>query len=189
MIRAGDLIENPATGERLLFHATSADTGGEYVLVECSVEPGGGVAAAHVHPFQTERFEVLEGAVAFRAGRTKVVAGPGEVVTVEPGTPHRFENVSAAPARFLCEVRPALQFEAIVETMFGLAAEGKTNSRGMPSPLRLAVIANEHFDDVRLPYVPHFLQKAALVAGAAVGRLAGYRPAPHPASGPALAGA
>jgi hypothetical protein len=46
----------------------------------------------------------------------------------------------------------------------------------MPSPLRLAVIANAHFDDVRLPYVPAFAQKAALVAGAAVGRLAGFKP-------------
>jgi hypothetical protein len=46
----------------------------------------------------------------------------------------------------------------------------------MPSPLRLAVIANAHFDDVRLPYVPAFAQRAALVTGSAVGRLAGFRP-------------
>jgi hypothetical protein len=46
----------------------------------------------------------------------------------------------------------------------------------MPSPLRLTVIANAHFDDVRLPYVPTFAQKAALVGGAALGRLAGFRP-------------
>jgi hypothetical protein len=58
--------------------------------------------------------------------------------------------------------------------MFGLAAAGKTNGRGMPSPLRLAAIANAHFDDVRLPYVPTFAQKAALVTGAAVGRLFGF---------------
>jgi hypothetical protein len=46
----------------------------------------------------------------------------------------------------------------------------------MPSPLRLAVIANAHFDDVRLPYVPVFLQKAALASGSAFGRLAGLKP-------------
>ena len=60
--------------------------------------------------------------------------------------------------------------------MFSLAADGKTNRRGMPNPLRLAVIANAHFDDVRLPHVPAFAQKAALVTGAALGRLAGYEP-------------
>jgi hypothetical protein len=40
----------------------------------------------------------------------------------------------------------------LIETMFSLAADGKTNRKGMPNPLRLAVIANEHFDTVRLPF-------------------------------------
>jgi hypothetical protein len=119
---------------------------------------------------------VLEGTLEFRHGREKVVAGPGDVVTVEPGMGHSFRNAGDRCARFRCEVRPALQFERFLETMFALAADGRTNKKGMPSPLRLAVIANAHFDDVRLPHVPAFAQKAALVGGAALGRLAGFRP-------------
>jgi hypothetical protein len=46
----------------------------------------------------------------------------------------------------------------------------------MPNPFRLAVIANVHFDDVRLPLIPHALQKLALALGAPVGRLLGYGP-------------
>ena len=61
MIRTGDTIENTATGERLTFLATSADTDGEAVVVETLVQPGGAVAAAHVHPSQSERFAVAEG--------------------------------------------------------------------------------------------------------------------------------
>ena len=38
--------------------------------------------------------------------------------------------------------------------MFALAKDGKTNKKGMPNPFRLAVIANHHFDDVRLPFPP-----------------------------------
>ena len=64
--------------------------------------------------------------------------------------------------------------------MFGLAADGKTNKKGMPSPFRLAVIANAHFDDVRLPHVPAFAQKAALATGAALGHVAGFRPTYEP---------
>jgi hypothetical protein len=45
----------------------------------------------------------------------------------------------------------------------------------MPSPLRLAVIARHHFDDVRLPAIPHFLQRAALAMGAPIGKALGYR--------------
>ena len=44
----------------------------------------------------------------------------------------------------------------------------------MPGPIRLAVIANNHFDDVRLPLIPQSLQKVALVLGASVGKLLGF---------------
>jgi quercetin dioxygenase-like cupin family protein len=175
-IRAGHTIENPVTGEIVHFRRTAAETGGELVEIEVVVKPDGAVAAAHVHPFQTERFEVLEGTLEFRKGRRKLTATAGDVVSVEAGTPHSFKNVGEGAARFVTEVRPALQFERFLETMFGLAADGKTNRRGMPNPLRLAVIANAHFEDVRLPHVPAFAQKAALVSGAVLGRLAGFKP-------------
>lgn len=176
MIRKGDRLENPVTGEVLIFHKTSRETGGEAVLVETIVRPDGFVAAAHVHPHQTERFEVLEGRLGLRVGTEEIVAEPGDVLTVEPGTPHRFWNAGDGEARFVCEVRPALEFESLIETMFGLAAEGKTNRKGMPNPLRLAVIARSHFDTVRLPFPPAWMQRAALAVGASFGRLLGYRP-------------
>ena len=175
MIRNGDKLENPVTGEVLIFHRTARETGGEAVLVETIVRQHGFVAAAHVHPHQTERFEVLEGRLGLRAGEKELLLGPGEVTTVAPGTPHRFWNAGDDEARFLCEVRPALEFESLIETMFTLAAEGKTNRKGMPNPLRLAVIARSHFDTVRLPFPPASLQRAALAVGAPVGRLLGYR--------------
>jgi quercetin dioxygenase-like cupin family protein len=170
------MLENPVTGEVLIFRRTARETGGEAVLVETIVHPNGFVAAAHVHPHQTERFEVLDGQLGLRIGDRELVAGPGEVATVPPGTPHRFWNAGKGEARFVLEVRPALEFESLIETMFTLAAEGKTNRKGMPNPLRLAVIAKSHFDTVRLPFPPAWLQRAALAVGAPLGRLLGYRP-------------
>jgi hypothetical protein len=67
--------------------------------------------------------------------------------------------------------------------MFALAADGKTNKKGMPGPLRLAVIANHHFDVVRLPAIPHVLQKLALAPGALLGRAVGYTPTYEAVSG------
>lgn len=174
MIHAGDMIENPVTGERLVFHKTSGDTNGEAVVVECFVKPNGFVAAAHVHPFQTERFEVLGGSVGFRVGGEERIAGPGERLTVPAGTAHKFWNAGDDEARFVCEIRPALAFEQLVETMFALAADGKTNRKGMPNPLRLAVVARAHFDTVRLPFPPAWMQRAGLALGAPAGRLLGY---------------
>jgi quercetin dioxygenase-like cupin family protein len=175
MIQAGDVIENPVTGERLVFRKTSRETNGEAVVLETFVQPNGFVAAAHVHPHQEERFQVLRGTVGFRLGREKIVAGPGQRVTVPAGTAHKFWNAGDDEAHFVCEVRPALQFEQLIETMFGLAVDGKTNRKGMPNPLRLAVIARYHFEDVRLPFPPAWMQRMGLALGAPVGRVLGYQ--------------
>jgi quercetin dioxygenase-like cupin family protein len=174
MIQAGDAIENPVTGERLVFRKTSQETNGEAVVLEAFVKPTGFVAAAHVHPYQEERFQVLKGTLEFRVGRKKLVAGPGQRLTVPAGTPHKFWNAGEDEAHFVAEVRPALQFEQLIETMYGLAADGKTNKKGMPNPLRLAVIAQSHFDDVRLPFPPAWMQRMGLAMGAPLGRLLGY---------------
>ena len=176
MIRSGDTIHNPVTGERITFHQTSADTNGEAVVIECTVQPDGFVAAAHVHPSQTERFAVVEGRLGMKVGRKKLELERGEVAVVEPGTPHKFWNSGEDEVRFVCEVRPALQFESLLETMFTLAADGKTNRKGMPNPLRLAVIAESHFAVVRLPFPPAPIQRLGLLAGAALGRAVGYGP-------------
>ena len=190
MITTGQSITNPATGETLVFRTTSADTNGERVIVETFVEPNGAVAAAHVHPSQEERFEVLAGELEFRLGKRKLVARPGDRVLVPAGTPHRFRNVGDETAHFVCEVTPALGFEQLIETMFSLAEDGKVNRKGMPNPLRLAVIAKHHFGDVRLPFPPAWMQRIGLALGAPLGRMFGFKPTyePQPPKAPTALG-
>ena len=53
-------------------------------------------------------------------------------------------------------------------------ARGQTGPKGLPTPLRLVVIARAHFDTVRLPFRPVALQRAALAVGAPLGRALGY---------------
>jgi mannose-6-phosphate isomerase-like protein (cupin superfamily) len=177
MIRAGDTIENPITGEKVTFLKTSAETDGDMVLIETTVAPNGFVAAEHIHPFQSERFEILQGEVEFRFDGEIVVAKEGDVVMVDPGTAHQFRNIGKEEVRFLTEVCPALSFKTFLETMFGLASDGKTNAKGMPNPFQLAVIMNEQFDLVRLPFPPAWMQKVGLALGAPLGRLLGYEAA------------
>ena len=166
MITTGQTLRNSVTGETLVFRTTSADTNGERVVVETFVEPNGAVAAAHVHPEQEELFEILAGELQFRVGKNTIVAKPGDRVLVPAGTAHRFENIGNETAHFVCEVSPALGFEQLIETMFSLAEDGKVNKKGMPNPLRLAVIARHHFGDVRLPFPPAWLQRLGLAFGA-----------------------
>jgi mannose-6-phosphate isomerase-like protein (cupin superfamily) len=189
VFHAGDQIENPVTGERLVFYETAGETGGKRVVFETIVRPDGFVAAAHVHPFQTERFEVLAGTLGVRRGKEQAELRAGDAVTIPSGTPHRFWNAGEDDVRFVCTVTPALRFERLIATMFGLAADGKTNRKGMPNPLRLAVVARAHFDDVRLPFPPAGLQRLGLALGAPVGRLLGYGPTYLPAGEPVPASA
>ena len=125
VIRAGETLVNPVSGETITFIETAAETNGEYTLIEVSVAPGGGVPMAHVHPYQTETFEVLEGELSMKAGRAKVVARAGEIVSVPPREVHKFWNATDSVVRFRCTVAPALGFERFIETMFALAADGK----------------------------------------------------------------
>jgi Cupin domain len=119
---------------------------------------------------------VLSGTLGLKVGRQTLTARPGDAVTVPPGTAHRFWNAGDREVRFTCEVRPALTFEQLLETMFALAEDGKTNGKGMPNPLRLAVAAQAHFAVVRLPFAPAALLRIGLAAGALLGRALGYEP-------------
>ena len=84
MIRTGQTLVNAVTGESLTFVRTAADTNGELVEVECVVQPGGFVAAAHVHPHQSERFAVVEGELSSRRARSSSRSRPARRPSSSP---------------------------------------------------------------------------------------------------------
>ena len=138
-ISPGQTLENPVTGERFTFTDTAASTGGELLAFDFALRPGGAVPIPHVHPIQTERFEVLAGRMRFRVGLRTRVAEPGDVIEVAPGVMHSFANAGDEEARVLVEVRPALRMEEMFAEVIAMAEAGRMNRRGMPrSILELA---------------------------------------------------
>ena len=99
MISPQYTLENPVTGERFTFTDTSERTRGELLAFELGLRPGGAVPIPHVHPIQTERFEVVAGHMTFRVGLRKLHAGPGDVIEVAPGVAHSFANKGEEEAR------------------------------------------------------------------------------------------
>jgi uncharacterized cupin superfamily protein len=97
MIHPGERLENPVTGEAIVFHRTAAQTNGEEVFIEVIVQPNGFVAAAHVHPHQTERFEVLDGSLGLRIGDEELIATPGDVAVVPPAFVQRVALALGSP--------------------------------------------------------------------------------------------
>jgi mannose-6-phosphate isomerase-like protein (cupin superfamily) len=174
VVEPGAEIANAVTGERLVFRKTSAQTGGAAVVIETFLRPYATGMTTHTHPSQEERFEVLNGSIGFRVGRQQLVAGPGHRLTVQAGTPHRLWNAGEEEAHVLSEIRPALQFEQLLTTLFALAADTRRTRSGAPNLLRLAVILQAHFDTARLPAPAAPIQRLGLALAAPLGRLLGY---------------
>jgi quercetin dioxygenase-like cupin family protein len=162
-IRPGDALENPVTGERFVFLATAASTDGELLAFELHLRAGGGVPMPHVHPIQSERFEVLEGTARFRVGLHSRLAGPGDVVEVAPGVVHGFANPGPGDVRMRVDVRPALRMDEMLGDVVALARAGRLTRRGMPrSPLDLARLAWTYDDVAHAPFLTRRLQRALL---------------------------
>jgi len=163
MITPGQSLSNPVTGERFTFIHTAASTGGELLAFDFALRPGGAVPMRHVHPVQTERFEVTSGRMRFRVGRRTVVAGPGDVVEVAPGVVHSFANAGDEEATLRVEVRPALAMEEMFAEVVALAQAGRMTRRGLPrNPLRLARLARKYDQEAHAPLLGLKMQRLLL---------------------------
>ena len=162
-IQPGRTVENPVTGERFTFTQTAATTDGELLAFDFALRPGGAVPIPHVHPVQTERFEVLEGQMRFKVGRRTVIAGPGEVVEVAPGVSHSFANAGDEEARLRVEVRPALAMEEMFADVIAMAEAGRMNRRGIPRNLfDLAILARTYDQEAHAPMLSVGVQRLLL---------------------------
>jgi quercetin dioxygenase-like cupin family protein len=147
MVKTGDVIENPITGERVEFLQTAEDTGGELLQFRLVVQPGGFVTAQHIHPSQEERFMIKAGTIRLRIGKEERTLFAGEEGIVPPGTPHAWWNTGSEPFDTVVEFRPALRLADFLATFFALAKDGKTNAQGMPNLLRMAVIFRKYLPE------------------------------------------
>lgn len=183
MAFAGQILDNPISGERFTFVKTSADTDGELLVFDLELSPDGHVPGAHVHPLQEEHFEVMQGTMKFRKGLKTITARAGDKVVVPRGKVHRFKNAGPSPAQVRVEVRPALRMEELFETAVGLARAGRTTTRGMPYPLDLALFMHEFEAEVRAPFAPAPLARMVMAPLAWLARRRGLDSRYHELTG------
>ena len=175
MSKAGDVIENPVTGERVVVRVGTEDSGGDLLAVDGYIKPGGAVTGEHVHPAIDEDFTVLRGRVGFRIDGRESIAEPGKRLHVPAGTAHDWWNAGEEEAHVRVEIRPGARFEEMALNLFGLAQDGKTNSRGMPNLLQAAIFAREFSDVLYFTKPPLWVQRLLFGALAGVARVLGYR--------------
>jgi quercetin dioxygenase-like cupin family protein len=177
MITPGQTLENPVTGERFTFTHTAASTDGELLAFDFALRPGGAVPIPHVHPIQTERFEVLEGQMRFRIGLRTLRAGPGDVVEVAPGVAHSFANAGPDEARLRVEVRPALAMEEMLAEVVAMAQAGRMTRRGLPrNPIDLALLARAYDREAHAPLLGVGVQRLLLAPLVLAARLRTQEP-------------
>jgi mannose-6-phosphate isomerase-like protein (cupin superfamily) len=165
MASRGDLYENRVTGERAVVLRGDVDGGGLSGLVHLTVMPGGAVVGEHVHPAMDERFRVVSGRLQTRIAGIDGELGPGEDALATAGIAHDWWNAGTVPAGVIVELSPA----------DGLANAGRTNAKGLPSPLQLALTASEFSDVIQMTKPPAAIQRAAFTALGAVARRRGLR--------------
>lgn len=175
MSKAGEVIENPVTGERVVVRVGTEDSGGRMLVADAYVRPGGAVTGEHVHPTIEEYFTVVRGRVGFRLDGRETVARPGERLHVPAGTAHDWWNAGDEEALITVEITPGARFEEMVVNLFGLARDGKTNAKGMPNLLQGALFAQEFEDVLYFTKPPQAVQKVLFAALAPVARLFGYK--------------
>jgi mannose-6-phosphate isomerase-like protein (cupin superfamily) len=118
MARSGQTVENAATGERVTFVTTAADSAGAVLVMDDVWTRPDHSTVEHVHPEAEERWEIVAGRAAFRIGSEELQAGPGDVVVALAGTSHRAWNAGDGEVHLRIELRPALRWEEFVERLF-----------------------------------------------------------------------
>ena len=113
---AGQEIGTPG-GMKLLLVRTGEESGGEVLEMEATYPGDGSMPPMHLHPSQTEHFEILEGSMRTVIDGEERVYESGDSFEVPAGTPHQMGTDQ--PTRMRWEVRPALRTAEFFERLYG----------------------------------------------------------------------
>jgi quercetin dioxygenase-like cupin family protein/uncharacterized protein YndB with AHSA1/START domain len=172
MANSGDVLELPPLGMRIVFLRTAAETDGDVLEYEVIGRPRGFPAQRHVHPQQSERHEVLSGALRLSMPGDDRVLGPGESVVIPPGAAHRHYADGADDGHVRVELRPALRTEQLLERLAQLSEEGGITKRGYLRPVAAARLIDDFPDEGHAAQAPVAAQRGfarAVLALASIG--------------------
>jgi len=175
MATPGQTLENPITGERIVFRQTARETGGRRLVIDHFLRPHTATFPEHVQLNQEERFEILSGTAVYKLNGVQSIARAGKIIAVPYGTPHRNPwNESDQELVFRHETSPDLGSEVFFESLFSLAQDGKTNLKGEVSALHLLVIGAGLESQTYVTNIPIFIQRVMIPIVGLIGRWLGY---------------
>ncbi len=93
MVYAGEVIENPLTGERITVLEVPGEENGDLLRFDWALPPRFFIPA-HVHRRQEERHEIVSGTLRGHVGDRERDFGAGNRVIAPSGIPHAWRNPS-----------------------------------------------------------------------------------------------
>ncbi len=128
----GTELINPLAGTKTVFTATAESTDGAYVEIEATYPANSQKPPVHLHPSQTEEFEILAGSLRVIRGEESFTVEVGDKFTVSPGTPHQmWARDDGAVMRW--RTSPAMRTGELFCEMWKVARDNEWT----PSPLQL----------------------------------------------------
>jgi mannose-6-phosphate isomerase-like protein (cupin superfamily) len=173
-ISVGDVWENPVNRERLKILERPWDNPAGRAILEMTALVGARVVGEHRHPAIVERFTVIEGELTVKRNGQTGILRQGETGIAEAGVWHDWWNAGNRDARVRVEITPGERFLHMIETFFGLARLGQTDSKGMPRLLQLVLIAREFSDVVVFRSPPPGVQRTVFGILTPIARWRGY---------------
>lgn len=170
-------IRNQKTGQEIKFLQTAKNTNGKLLEMEVTYRPHSKEPPPHYHPYQEENFTMIAGQMTVHVNGELRTLGEGETLRVPANTVHSMWNGTGEKAIVNWKVQPAMETECFLETLTGLANDGKTNDEGMPGLLQVALTVNKYADEFRLAKPPFALQKIVFLLLSPFAYLSGRRPA------------
>jgi quercetin dioxygenase-like cupin family protein len=137
---------NPKVKDKVTVLKTAEETNGDHILVEVELAVGGGTPK-HYHTTYNETFIPVEGVLGVDVGKKQLRLQGKETAKANISEVHRFYNPGKTPIRFHVKIFPAeSRFLESLCIGYGLADDGKTNSKGIPKKFEHLSVLMEHSD-------------------------------------------
>lgn len=140
-----EALVNPVTGESMRVLESSAQA----FKVQYSLRPHGEIPGEHFHPHQEQQITVLSGEMHLRIDGEHRIVREGQTASIPAGVRHFQWNPCDSEAVVIEEVRPAGRLHDFFQVLFGLARDGRTDSKGYPSLVLSAALFSEFQDSIR----------------------------------------
>jgi quercetin dioxygenase-like cupin family protein len=141
------MVDTDATEEirigqlTIRFRVEGEASGGSVAVFECDVPAAAKVPVAHSHDAYEETIYGLAGILTWTVNGRRSEIGPGDVLCIQRGAVHRFDNVHSADARMLAIVTPGILGPAYFRE---IAAVVSAASGGPPDPAAIAEVMRRH---------------------------------------------